>query len=152
MPFSELSFEHLSCPCPTQTTAFSSLREIIARVRAISRRRSGDSVWDTSFYRVNGEADLQTRFIFSSWVLYSDSRKILVPTGEAIQLTETEYIMLKCLLFEPGAIKDWFSLRGTNREELPEDIRSTDVLVSRLGKKLANAAEKDLIQTVRGEG
>ena len=60
--------------------------------------------------------------------------------------------MLKCLLFEPGAIKDWFSLRGTNREELPEDIRSTDVLVSRLGKKLANAAEKDLIQTVRGEG
>jgi DNA-binding response OmpR family regulator len=129
-----------------------SLREIIARVRAISRRRSGDSVWDTSSGRVNGEADLQTTFTFSGWVLHSDSRQIMVPTGEVIQLTDTEYIILKCLLSEPGAIKDRFSLRGTNPEKLPEDIRSTDVLVSRLRKKLAKYGGKDLIQTVRGEG
>jgi DNA-binding response OmpR family regulator len=129
-----------------------SLREIIARVRAISRRRSADSVWSTSIDRVNGEAKPQTTFTFSGWVLHSDSRQMLAPTGEVMQLTNTEYIMLKSLLSDPGAIKDRFSLRGPNPDEFTEDIRSTDVLVSRLRKKLAKIGGKGLIQTVRGEG
>lgn len=94
-----------------------SLREITARIRAISRRRSTDSVSDLSINEVNGEAEFQTTFTYLGRVLYSDSRQILVPTGGVIQLTNTEYIMPKSLLLEPGATKDRSSLRGPNADE-----------------------------------
>ncbi|MEX7012391.1 winged helix-turn-helix domain-containing protein, partial [Pseudomonas aeruginosa] len=54
------------------------------------------------------------------------------------------------LFIDPDSVKDRASLVSTSGDGV--DLRSTDVHVSRLRRKLALYGGQDLIQTVRGQG
>jgi two-component system response regulator RegX3 len=109
-----------------------SVRELAARVRAISRRRV-----------VEAPSEM------GQLTLDRNRRSVLV-SGEPIDLTAKEFDLLAVLLEEPG--------RVVPRQELYSRVwdpiwigsgKTLDVHVAGLRKKLGNA---DLIETVRGVG
>jgi two-component system response regulator RegX3 len=109
-----------------------SVRELAARVRAISRRRVVEAPSEM------GQVSLDR------------NRRSVHVLGEAIDLTAKEFDLLAVLLEEPG--------RVVPRQELYARVwdpiwigsgKTLDVHVAGLRKKLGNA---DLIETVRGVG
>jgi DNA-binding response OmpR family regulator len=123
-----------------------SLRELLARVRAVLRRqevrrtaRAGNP--ERGGYRFNG------------WMLERRGRKLLDPNGVQVSLSKGEYGLLLAFLEAPQ--------RPLTREQLlqatrvHEDIfdRSIDVQVLRLRRKLEiDPSAPRVIQTERGVG
>lgn len=113
-----------------------SVRELIARIRAVLRRREGvvaDSV-TVGDVTVNRPSCSATR------------------AGTRVPLTAQEFSVLECLLRHRGRIVTRAMLEETIHpgEALPPDMVSNvaDVLILRLRKKLGH----DLITTRRGQG
>jgi len=109
-----------------------SVRELAARVRAVSRRRRIESTLD------NGR------------VVVDRVRHVVHVDGEVVDLTAKEFDLLAVLAEEPG--------RAVTRQELFSRVwdpvwigtgKTLDVHVASLRKKLGSA---DLIETVRGVG
>jgi len=111
--------------------------ELLARVRALLRRRSGESL---TIYRV---ADLAMDV----------SRRRVTRAGERVDLTAREFALLELLLRSPGhvftrtqiceKVWDYHFDPGTNL---------VDVYVQRLRKKLDENVATKLIHTLRGVG
>lgn len=118
-----------------------SMRELIARVKAVLRRSHQDD-------KAKGEslAIGSLRIDFSSYQVWLHD--------EPVALTPKEYELLKLLVTNPG--------RAFSRDELLEriwgyeyygDTRTVDVHIRHLRAKLAAAPEiSDAIETVRGVG
>jgi DNA-binding response OmpR family regulator len=112
-------------------------RELVARIRAVSRRTTSD-------------APASSTTTISAGALRIDRRTRLVEyRGDAVSLTPKEYDLLVYLAADPGAVK--------GREQLMHDVwdehwwgstKTLDVHVASLRKKL----EPDLIETVRAVG
>ncbi len=118
-------------------------RELIARVRAVLRRRAETLPVDAEakIYRFDGfTADPQTRSVTD-------------PQGGDIELTGAEFDLLKTFLDRPGRILSRDQLldltRGRDGDVLD---RSIDVLVSRLRRKLGDGGISQLFKTVRNGG
>jgi len=116
-----------------------SLEELVARVRSIMRRIGP------------GEADETARLEFEDVVLDEDAHEV-TRGGELIELTATEFRLLRYLMLNPR--------RVLSRAQLLEhvwdydfggDARVLETYVSYLRKKL-DAHGPALIQTVRGVG
>jgi two-component system OmpR family response regulator len=115
-----------------------SLEELVARVRTVLRR--------------SGQAEPESsRLSFDDLELDDDSREV-VRAGEPVDLTATEYRLLRYLMLNP--------LRVLTREQLLNhvwdydfggDARVLETYVSYLRKKL-DAHGPSLIHTVRGVG
>jgi two-component system OmpR family response regulator len=115
-----------------------SLEELVARIRIILRR-TGDAAADSSVLRfVDLELDEDTREVSRA--------------GQPIELTATEYRLLRYLMFNPRRVLTrsqvlehvWdYDFRG--------DARVLETYISYLRKKL-DAYGEPLIQTVRGVG
>jgi len=115
-------------------------RELVARIRALLRRTRSTPPTE-SLIRV-GELEIEP-----------DAGLARV-RGEPVQLTRTEFELLRCLASRPGMV--------FTREKLLElvwgydylgDSRLVDVHVKRLRAKIeADRAEPRLVQTVRGFG
>ena len=112
-------------------------RELLARVRAVLRRREGREVAGPSRS-------------FGAWTLDQVERSVTRQGGEAVALTDAEFRTLSAFLDH--------SQRVLSRDQLLDlskasdgDVydRAIDVTVSRLRKKLGPDAP---IRTVRGEG
>jgi DNA-binding response OmpR family regulator len=113
--------------------------ELLARIRAVSRRYGNTNLAETELLRAGPlELDGVTRVVRRS--------------GEVIELTEREFQILELLMRSPG--------RAVTREEIAAVIhqrettpfeRSLDVHVSHLRKKLERNGPP-LIRTVRGSG
>ena len=113
-------------------------RVLLARVRAVLRRRIRESTNDTSV--------LQVRKL----EIHPGRREVLV-NGEPVQLTFTEFGILNFLARRPG----WVFTRSQIVDEVRGDDyfvtdRSVDVQIVGLRKKLGSAAKH--IETVRGVG
>jgi len=113
-------------------------RELVARARAVLRRRAEA---ETKVYRFEGfSADPQTR-------------RVVGPREDNIELTGAEFDLLKVFLDRPGRILSRDQLldltRGRDGDVLD---RSIDVLVSRLRRKLGDAGNRQLFKTVRNGG
>jgi DNA-binding response OmpR family regulator len=122
------------------------LRELVARIRAVLRRREVGRVAarraaDHGCYR------------FGGWELDRRSRRLTDPDGAAVALTKGEYALLAAFLDAPQ--------RPLTREHLlhatrtHEDVfdRSIDVQILRLRRKLErNPSTPRIIQTERGVG
>ncbi|WP_302610195.1 winged helix-turn-helix domain-containing protein [uncultured Mitsuokella sp.] len=118
-----------------------SMRELIARVKAVLRRSHQDD-------KAKGEALSigSLRIDFSSYQVWLHD--------EPVALTPKEYELLKLLVTNPG--------RAFSRDELLEriwgyeyygDTRTVDVHIRHLRAKLAAAPEvSDAIETIRGVG
>ena len=117
-------------------------RELIARVRAVLRRRAEalPPPCEAKIYRFEGfTADPQTR-------------RVEGPDGH-VELTGAEFDLLKTFLDRPGRLLSRDQLLDLTRGRSGDVLdRSIDVLVSRLRRKLGDNAGSPLFKTVRNGG
>ena len=118
-------------------------RELIARVRAVLRRRAEalPPASEAKLYRFEGlTADPQTRRVTSA-------------RGNKIELTGAEFDLLRTFLERPGRVLSRDQLLDLTRGREGDVLdRSIDVLVSRLRRKLAEGGAARLFKTVRNGG
>src|ERR1700759_2295937 len=123
-----------------------SLRELLARVRAVLRRQEMGRAARAHDPERGG-------YRFEGWQLERRNRRLLDPNGTPVALSKGEYALLLAFLEAPQ--------RPLSREQLlqstrmHEDIfdRSIDVQVLRLRRKLeVNPSAPRVIQTERGVG
>ena len=115
-------------------------RELVARIKAILRRAQPQA--EDSEVLELGEIRLDSR-----------THKAGVNQND-LQLTGTEFEILKCLLETPGKVvnKEYLSERALGRRLLPYD-RSVDTHISNLRGKLEKAGNRnETIQNQRGVG
>jgi two-component system, OmpR family, response regulator len=122
------------------------MRELLARVRAVLRRRESG--------RVTPErAPERGRFRFGGWRLDQDRRSLTDPSGSPVSLTKGEYALLIAFLDAPQRpLSREYLLQATR---VHEDIfdRSIDVQVLRLRRKLeTDSSMPRFIRTERGVG
>src|SRR5579859_5629625 len=122
------------------------LRELVARIRAVVRRREAS-------HASAGTDAVRGRYRFGDWVLDRRLRRLTDAGGETIGLTKGEYALLVAFLDTPQ--------RPLSREQLlqatriHEDVfdRSIDVQILRLRRKLENdPSSPRIILTERGLG
>jgi DNA-binding response OmpR family regulator len=121
------------------------LRELLARIRAVLRRREAA----VSAAR-NSE---RGRCQFSGWELDRRARRLTDPNGTLVALTKGEYGLLIAFLDAPQRpLTREYLLQATRVHEDAFD-RSIDVLVLRLRRKLEDdPSAPRVIQTERGVG
>jgi DNA-binding response OmpR family regulator len=121
------------------------MREMLARIRSVLRRRTMD--------RLHPVRPSEQSFAFAGWVFSQRSRRLTSPEGESVPLTKGEFALLSAFVAAPR--------RPLTRERLlqatrvHEDVydRSIDVQILRLRRKLErDAAAPRLIRTERGVG
>jgi two-component system OmpR family response regulator len=122
------------------------LRELLARIRAVLRRRETG--------HANTPRDMEKgRYRFGGWQVDRRNRRLTNSAGEPVALTKGEYALLIAFLDAP--------LRTLSREHLlqatriHEDVfdRSIDVQVLRLRRKLeTDPSTPSIIRTERGVG
>jgi two-component system phosphate regulon response regulator PhoB len=113
-------------------------RVLIARVRAVLRRRTIEPPDDRSVVRIHE-------------LVVDPGRHEVLLAGEKLDLTYTEFALLHFLSRKPG----WTFTRSqivdaVKGEDYPVTERSVDVQVAGLRKKLGDHSE--YVQTVRGVG
>jgi two-component system OmpR family response regulator len=125
--------DYLPKPC--------SPRELLARIRAVLRRKEDACPAGGAIYR------------FAGWSFDPRRRELSSPEGVAVALSSGEFRLLTAFLERP--------LRVLSRDQLLDFARASssdvfdraiDVQVSRLRKKLTGEEGGDLIVTVRSEG
>ena len=121
------------------------VRELMARVRAVLRRRSVAPSLD---------ADARQQPIAFKQIEMDPSRRRVRVRGEDVELTNQEFNLLYVLLSQPGIVQ---SREGLLRRAWPGDtfvtVRSVDTLVKRLRRKIEeDPANPALILTVWGTG
>jgi two-component system, OmpR family, response regulator len=112
-------------------------RELLARIRAVLRRRGGSEM----------SAPVRR---FGTWTLDQVTRTVMPQGGIETQLTDTEFRILNAFLDAPQRVlsrDQLLSLAKPTDAEIYD--RAIDVTISRLRKKLSG---DDPIRTVRGEG
>ncbi|WEX91302.1 response regulator [Sinorhizobium garamanticum] len=121
-----------------------SLRELLARIRAILRRSEAEG-------RPRGKV---RNYRFSGWQLDMRTRRLTSPTGETLPLTAGEFNLLVAFLRSPQQVLSREQLLAASRLHGEEVFdRSIDVQILRLRRKLeANPSEPKLIVTERGTG
>ena len=118
-------------------------RELLARVRAVLRRREGRSEVETR----------ATSSHFFGWQLDNIKRNLTRPDGVQVALSNAEFDLLRVFLDRPGRalsrdqILDY--LHGPNTDSFD---RAIDVQISRLRRKLSDDHNEDIIRTIRGIG
>jgi two-component system OmpR family response regulator len=119
-------------------------RELMARVRAVLRRRQDPA---------RGDVSPHTVYRFEGWRFDPVQRMVISPRDVFSHLSNGEFLLLKALTDRPQQI--------LSREALMElaqgggaqaDGRSIDVQISRLRRKLEDSAGERLIRTFRGVG
>src|SRR5205823_3868111 len=124
-----------------------SLRELLARIRAVLRRS------EVGERRSRKQAQ-RTRYRFANWELDMRTRRLKSPARDAVMLTAGEFNLLAAFLRSPQQVLSREQLLVASRihdEEVYD--RSIDVQILRLRRKLeANPSEPRLITTERGAG
>ena len=120
-----------------------STRELVLRVRAVQRRRSGVAA-------AGDDPAPVERVTFGTLQIDRDGHRAWVDDDE-VALTATEFRLLMSLVDRPGRVQT----RGALLQDvwdMPPDLntRTVDTHVKRLREKLGSAA--NLIETVRGVG
>lgn len=123
-----------------------SLRELVARIRAVLRRAEmRESVRD--------HAEKRTHYRFSGWELNLRNRKLRNPGREDVPLTPGEFNLLVAFLRSPQKILTRENLLNATRMHSDVFDRSIDAQILRLRRKLeADPSQPSLIRTERGAG
>src|SRR5689334_3671538 len=123
-----------------------SLRELLARVRAVLRRQEMGRV-------ARAHEPERGGYRFDGWQLERRNRRLLDPNGTPVALSKGEYALLLAFLEAPQRPLSRENLLQATR--IHEDIfdRSIDVQVLRLRRKLEqDPSTPSLIRTERGVG
>jgi len=128
-----------------------SVREVLARVRALLRRTraAGDPV-----PQVGCSNELLRGYRFEGWVLDPDMRQLFDPNGKLLALTVAEFdLLLAFVLAGRRVLTRSQLLEQMQRENDDVFERTIDVLILRLRRKIeANPAQPRLVVTERGCG
>lgn len=117
-------------------------RELLARVRAVLRRRADGK-----------DLSVGAAYQFAGWHLDLGRRELRSPAGVVVALSSGEFRLLSAFLQSPLRVLTRDQLLDLARGPHVESFdRSIDVQISRLRKKLAVTSGADLIVTVRSEG
>lgn len=115
-----------------------SLRELVARVKAVLRRGTSEQV--------------ASRLVFEDMELNTDQHTLML-NGSTIILTPTEFRLLEMLLRSPGRVFTRSQLlKGAMGETFEVYERSIDTHIRNLRRKLEKETSKDYITTVFGVG
>jgi two-component system OmpR family response regulator len=119
-------------------------RELLARVRAVLRRRS-----DAADQTQPGRAD----YGFLGFTLDASRRMLRSPSGVVILLSAGEFALLTAFLTDPRRILSRDELIEKSKG-LDADVfdRAVDVQISRLRRKLNDNVPTEVIRTIRGRG
>lgn len=119
-------------------------RELLARIRAVLRRRQSEGT------EVNSDG---TNYLFDSWQLDVVRRVLRDPGNIVISLSEGEYSLLRAFVEHPQRVLTRDQLleyaRGPDSESYD---RAIDTQISRLRRKLSSRVGAELIRTIRSEG
>jgi two-component system phosphate regulon response regulator OmpR len=123
------------------------LRELLARLRTILRRRTASDATRTT----NGQDET---LAFEGWSLDVSRRRLTSPQGDDVALTTGEFDMLLVFVRNPGRVLSRETLMDLTRNRNLEAFdRAIDAQIVRLRKKIENDPKSpDLIQSVRGVG
>ncbi|HEY9063519.1 MAG TPA: response regulator [Burkholderiaceae bacterium] len=122
-------------------------RELLARVRALLRRTQLRNTRTTAVQQG------VRAYRFAGWELNVPLRKLANPSGEAVNLSNGEFNLLRAFLVSAQRIltrAELLSLSRLHDDEVYD--RSIDVQVGRLRKKLDAGDTPPLIRTERGAG
>src|SRR4029077_16771057 len=121
------------------------LREVLARVKSVLRRREPSTM-------PSGTADEVIRF--EGWRLDVVRRQLVSPTGEDVALTTGEFDLLAALARHPGRVFGREALMDLTRGRSLEAFdRSIDAQVARLRKKIeADPKNPMLVKSIRNVG
>jgi two-component system, OmpR family, response regulator len=124
-----------------------SLRELLARIRAVLRRVDAGE-------RQSRQREKRARYRFADWELDMRSRRLKSPAGEVVTLTAGEFNLLTAFLRSPHHVLSRDQLLAASRVHDEEVFdRSIDVQILRLRRKLEpNPSAPTLIKTERGAG
>lgn len=120
-------------------------RELLARIRAILRRRNMDMM--------NPPKRRERTYCFSGWVFNQRQRELRNPEGQPVPLTKGEFTLLSAFVEAPRRTLSREHLLNATR--VHEDVydRSIDVQILRLRRRLEYSADAPrLIRTERGVG
>lgn len=122
-------------------------RELVARIGAVLRRRTGDVI-------TPGGSNAETKDIaFDGWTLTRSRRELRSPSGMLVDLTSAEFDLLNAFVSHPQRVIGREKLIELSRARLGDSSdRSIDVLISRLRRKLGHAGDAAPIRTIRGVG
>jgi len=122
-------------------------RELLARIRAVLRRASGQA-------GPAGDEAAAARYAFAGWTLDTARRELVDPMGTLVALTAGEFDLLVAFLERPRRVLDRDQLLGFTKGRMAQPFdRSIDVQLSRLRRKIeADPKEPRIIKTVRGGG
>ena len=128
--------DYLPKPC--------SPRELLARVRAVLRRREESRSTASPKGRIT---------YFNGFALDGLRRSLKTPGGVNVILTGGEYALLCVFLENPQRILSRDELiEGARGAEADVFDRAIDVQISRLRRKLNDGASQEIIRTYRGAG
>jgi len=134
------------------------LRELLARIRAVLRRRevapaARPDEAQESLDRP-GERREPTRYRFAGWELDLRSRRLKPPNASLVALTKSEFNLLTAFLRSPRRVLSREQLLAASRVHDDEVFdRSIDVQILRLRRKLElDPSQPELIRTERGVG
>jgi two-component system, OmpR family, response regulator len=119
-------------------------RELVARIKAVLRRRSAPSGGG------GGDGSVE----FAGWRFDRLKRQLLSPQQVVVPLSSAEYRLLSAFVERPRRVltRDQL-LDATRGQGVVVADRAIDLAVSRLRQKLSTAQDgKQLICTIRGEG
>ena len=122
------------------------LREVLARVKSVLRRRKPTTEPQQTQY------DEVIRF--DGWLLDIGRRRLVAPKGDAVALTTGEFDLLATLARYPGRIFGRETLMDLTRGRTWEAYdRTIDAQIARLRKKVEGDPKNPaLIKSVRGVG
>jgi DNA-binding response OmpR family regulator len=125
------------------------LREVLARVKSVLRRRKLVSEIPSTFQE---PANQSVRF--DGWLLDTARRQLVSPKGEDVLLTTGEFDLLAALLKHPGRVLGREALMDLTRGRSWEVFdRTIDAQIARLRKKIeADPKNPALVKSVRGVG
>jgi len=117
-------------------------RELLARVKALLRRKPGGS-----------SAQTRNTYAFADFHLDLAARRLQAPSGMILLLTRSELAILTALLNKPQQVVSRDELTGLLRGDEPDiSGRSVDLHISRLRRKIQDQADREIIRTYRGVG
>ena len=127
------------------------LREVLARIRSVLRRRDHDEIEPEGAPREPTSAEGYT---FEGWNLSEMKRELIAPDDRNVELTTGEFDLLLALARNAGRVlnRDQLMDQVKGRAWSPYD-RTIDTQIRRLRKKIEiDPAKPEMIKTVRGVG
>jgi two-component system OmpR family response regulator len=120
-------------------------RELLARIRAVLRRTSGEGPGEASRYAVH---------VFDGHRLEVAARRLLNADGAEVALTGAEFDLLRVLVERPGRVLSRDRLLELTQGRVAGPFeRSVDILISRIRRKIEiNPHHPEIIRTVRAGG